>query len=500
MKKVLLISSLLSVTLFADHYFNIDKMVSLTKLHSFAPIKKSRSFKSPINYYKNHSGMKLGVDHKLIINFSDLSIQQYIEKEYSLHFEKSLSEYMYVYSIDDIDKVLEVSNEINNIKGVEFSHPDFILDRKVRSNDPLYGSSWHLNRINIEKAWNFTKGRGIAVGVYDEGIDIEHEDLIGNIIGFGNYATGLKTLTMIKNKNQLDNDSKNAPHSTNDKWHGTACAGIIAATGDNALGSIGVAPQAKLIVARYSKNNISDDSQALIDMANEGVSIISNSWGTNNMLPSFNTTLKQLSQEGRDGKGILVFFAAGNDGCNMDKYFEMVGTGNDARLKCKDSDTYTPISDESESPYVISIASATYNNQIANYSNYGSSIDFVAPGGARGDSIITTDAMGANGFDNGNYTPKYDGFSGTSASAPMAAGIAALVLSANPNLSKEEVVDILKITAHKYQSTRYHYDSNGRNDHWGYGMLDAGDAVELASTYGKIQTTNFAKTIYSNLH
>jgi subtilisin family serine protease len=500
LKKILLISSLLSVTLFADHYFNMDKIVSLTKLHSYAPLKKSRSFKPAINYYKNSSGMRLGVDHKLIINFLDLSIQEYIEKEYSLHFEKSLSKTMYVYSIDNIDKVLEVSNEINGIKGIEFSHPDFILDRKVRSNDPLYYDSWHLDRINIEKAWRYTKGRGIAVGVYDEGIDIEHEDLRGNIIGFGNYSTGLKRLTMINNINQLNNDLRNAPNSQNDKWHGTACAGIIAATGDNELGSVGVAPQAKLIVARYSKNNISDDSKALIDMANEGVSVISNSWGTNNMLPSFNTTLKQLSQEGRDGKGILVFFAAGNDGCNMDKYFEVIGIGDDARLICRDNSSYDKINDESESPYVLSIASSTYNNNIANYSNYGSAIDFVTPGGARDDSIITTDATGYLGFNNSNYTQDYDGFSGTSASAPMAAGIAALVLSVNPNLSKEEVVDILKQTAHKYQSNRYPYDSNGRNDHWGYGMLDAGDAVELALTYGKIQTSNFAKTIYSNLH
>ena len=503
MKKVLIISSLLSATLFADHYFNIDKKVSLTKLHSYAPLSKSRSYTPSINYYKNGSGMRFGVDHKLIINFSDLSIQQYIEKEYSLHFEKSLSEYMYVYSIDDIDEVLKISNEINNIKGVKFSHPDFILDRKVRSNDPLYNRSWHLGRINVEKAWKYTKGRGIAVGVYDEGIDIEHEDLRDNIIGFGNYSTGLKTLTMIKNTNQLDNNSKNAPSGISDTWHGTACAGIIAASGDNNLGGVGVAPQAKLIVARYSKNNISDDSQALVDMANEGASIISNSWGTNSMLPSFNETLKQISTEGRDGKGVLIFFAAGNDGCNMDKYFELVGDDDDKRLVCRNSkinDQTSPINDESESPYVISIASATYNNNIANYSNYGSAIDFVAPGGARGDSIITTDATGKNGFDYGNYTPSSNGFSGTSASAPIAAGIAALVLSENPNLSKEEVVDILKLTAHKYQKSRYNYDTDGRNDHWGYGLLDAGDAVELASTYGKIKVTNFAKTIYSNMH
>jgi subtilisin family serine protease len=106
--------------------------------------------------------------------------------------------------------------------------------------------------------------------------------------------------------------------------------------------------------------------------------------------------------------------------------------------------------------------------------------------------------MGSKGFGPYNYTPMSGGFSGTSASAPMAAAIATLVLSVNPSLSKEEVLEIFKATAIK--AGGYPYDINGRNDHWGYGRLEAGDAVELAAEYGKIGTTNFAKTIYSDLH
>ncbi len=498
MRKSLLILPLLCISLFGDFYFNKNQKVELKKLHAYAPLRVDKNFKSKISYYKNSSGLRLGVEDKIIVCFSDLSIQEYIEKEYSLSFIRSITKNMYVYRVKDKDIALKIANRLNSEKGIKFSHPDFVVDKKTRSNDPLFDSQWHLDRIDVEGAWRYTRGAGVVVGVYDEGIDLEHEDLRENIIGFGNYSDGYKQLTMIKSYSQLNNRDKNAPRSSTDFWHGTACAGIVAAKADNFKGGAGVAPEAKLIVARYSKDNISNDSQALVDMANEGASIITNSWGTNSMFPSFEETLKLLSEKGRDGKGVLVFFAAGNDGCNMDRYYEVISDDpSDPRVACRDSSNFAPINDESESPYVLSVASATYNNRIASYSNYGSAIDFVAPGGANGDSIITTDAMGYKGFSSGNYTPWSNGFSGTSASAPMVAGVAALVLSANPSLTKEEVVDILKSTARKLGQYEY---KNGRNDHWGYGMVNANEAVKMAINYGEMRSDNFATTIYKDLH
>lgn len=184
----------------------------------------------------------------------------------------------------------------------------------------------------------------------------------------------------------------------------------------------------------------------------------------------------------------------------MDEYFVQTNQGENICLtlsqyqRYRGEDIHGPINDESESPYVISIAASGRYNRIANYSNYGSSIDFTAPGSG----LITTDAMGARGATSSNYT--YN-FTGTSAAAPVAAGIAALVLSANPDLSKEEVIDIFKITSKKLG--RYNYDNGGtgRNDHWGYGRLDAGAAVRLAKTYGKTsRLQNFMHKIYVNMH
>jgi subtilisin family serine protease len=505
--KVLILALVLTSSLFSAHYISHGKKETLTKLSTLAPLSKNRTNQSKISYYKTASGERVGIDKKIIVSFKDLSIQLYIEKEFSLQLIQALGEDMFLYRVKEEDDTLTIANTLATTKGVRFAHPDFIVQKRVRTNDPLFDATWHLFRnpgINVEQAWQYTKGKGIVVGVYDEGIDLEHEDLRENIIGYGNFNNPTGQIDMVQNAQDLNNNLENAPApatNTDYNWHGTSCAGLIAATGDNNRGSVGVAPESKLLALRYANSNISRDIAAFRAMALRNSAIISNSWGTYNMNEAFERVLQELSQTGRNGKGILIFFAAGNDGCNLDQYYQ---ANPDGSHSCKSSSAFAPIHDESESPYVISIAASTQDNRIETYSNYGSSIDFTAPGAA----IITTDAMGFKGApDAWNYT---DTFSGTSAAAPIAAGAAALILSANPALSKEEVLDILKITAHRENQRHYdsrgnlvisRYDANGRNDHWGYGLIDAGAAVALASTYGKKSSfENFAHKIYKDMH
>ncbi|HHD84332.1 MAG TPA: hypothetical protein ENK93_05580, partial [Campylobacteraceae bacterium] len=158
--------------------------------------------------------------------------------------------------------------------------------------------------------------------------------------------------------------------------------------------------------------------------------------------------------KGRNGKGILIFFAAGNDHKNLDT---------------------AGIDDESESPWAISIAASTERNTIASYSNYGSSVDFIAPGGTLGGKLVTTDKMGAEGYTDWNYNFN---FAGTSAAAPIAAGVGILILAADPDLTRDEVLDIMRKTAVKIGD--YPYDEKGWNAHAGYGLIDAGKAVSTA--------------------
>ncbi len=482
-------------------YYKKKKRVPLTKVKEPLVLKSSRN-SNPITYYKNRAGTKIGVGDKIIVAFDDTDIAGYVEREYGLEFIEGLFKDLYLYRVKKGKDALNIANKIAELQGIRYAHPDFIIPKRTRSNDPLYWRSWHLRNIDVQNAWYLTKGKdrngkSIIVGVYDEGIDLKHEDLRANIYGYGNYSNGSKSITLVNgNYSLLDNNLPNAPKPNSDNWHGTACAGLIAATMDNYLGSTGIAPQAKILAIRYSRDSISNDIKAYKDMAYAGVSIISNSWGTNNLTEDFEEVLKELAIDGRNGKGVLIFFAAGNDGCNMDQYYSIDPF--DGHVVCQSSSRYSPINDESESPYVISIAASDRYDHIAPYSNYGSHIDFTAPGGGYNNSIITTDKSGYQGFSTTNYTTSTAGFSGTSAAAPIAAGIAALVLSANPTLSREEVIEILRVTAQK--KGRYRYDRYGRNDHWGYGLLDAGKAVTLAKNYGKISVGNFAHTIYKAMH
>jgi subtilisin family serine protease len=497
LKKIFIIATIFTLSLYGEYFLNYKNVVSLTKLDGTEPFKINRNNNTKrVTYYKDNSGKKIGVDRKIIVAFDNMEIQGYIEREYDLEFIEGLTQDTYLYRVKNGD-TLFVANKIALIEGVRFSHPDFIIEKDRRGNDRLYWQSWFLKTIDVERAWRISRGQGVIVGIYDEGIDIEHEDLRANIYAYGNYSEGGdEAITVVKSNRDLNNGANNAPKPASENWHGTACAGLIAAVADNNIGSSGVAPKAKLIAVRYAKNNISKDIKALYDMESKGASIISNSWGTNSIVPAFNEALKNLSINGRGGKGVLLFFATGNDGCNMDGYYKI---SYDGKVICQEykSSGFNEINDESESPYVIAISATNRYNDIASYSNYGSAVDFVAPGGSFSNSIVTTDKMGWQGFTNSNYTSSSGSFSGTSAAAPIAAGIAALVLSANPTLSQEEVIDIFKATAKKVGRYRY---VNGRNDHAGYGLLDAGAAVNLAKNYGNIEVENFAKKIYDSMH
>jgi len=126
--------------------------------------------------------------------------------------------------------------------------------------------------------------------------------------------------------------------------------------------------------------------------------------------------------------------------------------------------------------HAIAVGACTDSAIRSYYSQYGPKLDFVAPsnGGAKDKGITTTDRMGKAGANPGNYS--FD-FGGTSAATPLASGVAALILSANPNLTAEEVRTTMRQTCQKIGETPY---TDGRNDYYGYGRLDAEAAVKAA--------------------
>ena len=441
-----------TLPVFGAHFFSGGQQIELY------PLKQNRtsSETQAVQYYKDNHGKKFGITNQLIICIEDNNKVKNLLAAHQLKMLKKLSPSLYLCQTSDYHRTLDICDQLTHENEVRFAHPNFILHKTKRTADPYYKYLWHLKNteypgadINVEEAWQFTKGEGITAAVIDEGIDIDHNDLKANIIGYANY----------------NDPTTNLPVSDTNNWHGTACAGLLAAA-ENDTGVVGVAPQTKLYAIRYSDTDVAQDIQAFYDLMQKGISVISNSWGSYTNLDAYNEIFKTLATKGRDGKGILIFFAVGNEHKNLD---------------------IPGVNDESESPYVISIGSSTHRDDIADYSNYGSALDFLAPGGIASGQLVTTDAMGEKGYTDWNYNFN---FIGTSASAPIAAGVGALILSVNPALTRDDVMEILKQTAVKIGDFSY---INGRNDYAGYGRIDAGKAVRLARTYHLKITANPSK-------
>jgi subtilisin family serine protease len=261
--------------------------------------------------------------------------------------------------------------------------------------------------------------------------------------------------------------------------HGTACAGVAAASGIKASG---VAPDAVLMPVRLSSNLGSvSEANAFKWAADHGADIISCSWGPEdghwadpddpvhtNMVDLPDSTRLAIDYavaSGRNGKGCIITFAAGNgnEDCKFDGY-----AGYDK---------------------VMAVAACNDTGKRSVYSDYGSNVWCAFPSSDIGyppfnhpepltPGIYTTDRLGKAGYnEDGDYT---NNFGGTSGSCPGVAGTAALILSANPKLTWQQVRAIIKDTADKIDPSSGEYDSYGHSRFYGYGRVNAEKAVKRA--------------------
>ena len=449
MKKALIFSLIAMTNLYSEFYYSQGREINLTPIENNHHIKRENRL-----FFKDNHNNTIAISNEILIKYKDISKKEEIEKEYDLTFIKSISKGIYLYKVPKKEQSLNISNTLYNLKeSIKYAHPNFIKTKKRRTNDPLFSSSWHLKNsgynsdnedltagadIDVEGAWDITKGEGVKVGVIDDAIDIYHEDLKENIEGYRNFA----------------DPNSDIPSPNDDEWHGTSSAGLIVAQ-ENDKGSVGIAPKAKLYAIKYGTDTASD-IESFMWLDKQGVSIISNSWGTGHIDDALQDAFETLTVLGRDGKGTIILFASGNDSLDYD------------------AENNADIDDESESPFVFSIGATSGRDTIESYSNYGSSLDFVAPGGSG--SIVTTDVSGSRGYNSGNYN---NNFSGTSAATPIVAGVIALMLSANPNLTRDDVYEILKGSSDKVGNDNY--DNQGHNNKYGYGRVNARKAVSEAS-------------------
>lgn len=354
--------------------------------------------------------------------------------------------------------------------------PDFLTYDDVHcSNDTFFYDSWGLSNtgqnggtngldINICDAWNIAQGQNVVVAVLDHGLEINHPDLSNNIHPLS-----------------YDTESNSSPSLVLGS-HGVACAGIIGAVKDNNEGIVGVSPKAQLMSISNSLDGTANSRIKRADGINwavqNGADIISNSWGSGVQYDVIDDAIDNALTKGRSGLGTIIVFSSGNgDGAvsypaNSNENIIAVGAmspcGERKNLSSCDGENFWG-------------------------SDYGNELDIMAPGVL----VPTTDRQGTNGYNPQNendpnysgYNNYYSKFNGTSSAAPHVAGVAALVLSVNPNLTAREVNDIIESTAQKVGNYNYSNNSNRPNGTWnnemGYGLVDAHAAVKRAQELGQ---------------
>ncbi len=374
---------------------------------------------------------------------------------------------------------LEIAAQLQEEDHVDRAEPDMITPRRLLNilpDDALLSKQWHLENpggsgalkagadARIVAAWRKLGSLGaedVVIAVIDDGVDLGHPDFKDKAVHAWDFIR--------RTSNVMPEPDRHAPEPND--GHGTACAGV--ATGLAGGGEIvGAAPKARLMPLRMTEHLSTADVVKWFDHATDnGAWVISCSWNAQADvydLPSeIAGAIHRAATEGRGGKGCVVVFAAGNSGRNI----------NDRPRSKNGFATH---------PDVLAVAASSSLDRRALYSDFGREIAVCAPSaGIGGKGITTADVTGtytdAEGNERGRgYSDKdyYGRFRGTSSSCPLVAGVCALVLSADPSLTAEQVRLIIRESARKIGAASEYED--GHSIHFGHGCVDAEKAVDMA--------------------
>ena len=353
-------------------------------------------------------------------------------------------------------------------------------------NDAYFGEQWYLENLdtnavrrgfdlNARSGWTFSRGAGVTIAIVDNGVDLTHPDLTNQAASELHWDFE-------------SNTPQGHPKTDADK-HGTPVAGLAVADGNNNRGVIGMAPEARFASWIVYKTNqsitpfVSGDRLAEMFQSHlNEVQVQNHSWIKSGpalvrMTPAEHLAISNAVINGRDGRGVVMVRAAGNerrDGRNAN------------------DDEYTA------DPRVITVAAIRSDGRVASYSNPGAPILVSAPGGEQNyRNLMTTDRVGPKGYNQisfGNDLADYVfaslGFQGTSAAAPLVSGTAALLLSANPNLTVRDVQHILVQSAFPTDLDDPDLQTTVpglRVSHkTGFGLVNAGSALELATHWSNL--------------
>lgn len=347
-----------------------------------------------------------------------------------------------------------VAAQYRALSDVEYAEPSYKItldcDTFFKSvtndpNDPMFGDQWSLKNtgqrggkveadINAAHAWAITTGSDeVVVAVLDSGVDYTHTDLINNIwvrpASVSEYEDDdLGAIDDEHGYNAVDNNGD--PMDQN--GHGTHCAGIIGAEGGNGFGIAGINWKVKIMPLKFMSAGGFGTTKDAIECINYvinrkragvNVRIISASWGSTQKSKALEDAIKKAGEE-----GILFIAASGNNSADADRY------------------PHYPAS--YDLPNIISVAALNRNDELASFSNYGAKRVHVAAPGAE---ILSTWLRG-----------QFEEHSGTSMATPEVAGVAALVLSVDPNLSLKELRERLFASVDQLDTLNGKVSTGGR--------------------------------------
>lgn len=359
---------------------------------------------------------------------------------------------------------LDMCEALRADPAVLWAEPDWIRSERYHTTDTYYPNQWYLNQgsdadIDAPEAWTVTTGSpSIIIAINDTGMETGHADLNDHFL----TALGYDAVEGDNNPQQGDDDDD----------HGTCCAGLASAETNNSQGVAGVGYNCSLIGTRLgygigggSFYTTTTWQVNCLNHARDNAHIQSNSWGGGTPSTTFNNALSSAK-----AAGLTILFSSGNDdgGVNWPAYQSTViavGATNEADDRCTPDDW-----------------------GFGQGSNYGASLDVVAPG----NNQYATDRTGSGGYSSGSY---YAYFGGTSGACPVAAGVCALILSVNSALTPDEVQDILEETADDGVGDPAE-DLPGFDNYMGWGRVNAHQAVLAAGTI-TVTSPNGGETWYT---
>ena len=444
---------------------------SLLESHSMGV---QRAFRLSSDLTKYTSEELLETKDWFVITNLDESVHFY-QSEGPDKIRPTLGDGFYIWSYEEPSIAKESLEEMYKSGLIEGFHPliDMQAMPEFTPNDPLFANQWHLvntaqiggsavagEDVNITSVWDDYDGTGIIISIVDDGINSSHPDLSTNWNSVVSY--------------DWCNSDSDPSHTITKEYHGTAVAGVAAATGNNNIDVTGAAFGATISAQKImgSPCNSGWTDGDVLGFSNTIIDIYQNSWGYSTPYYQSVTTpvesgIESSITNGRGGLGSIIVFSAGNgltEGSNSNN------------------------GDLPNSRYTIAVSAITDSGEQSPYSEPGTNILLAAYSNGGQIGILTTDPTGTWGKPGMNSTN--GNFGGTSSAAPLVSGIIALMLEANENLTWRDVQHILVNSAKKNDANDSSWIINGAghdvSEKFGFGAIDAGAAVNKALNWQSV--------------